>query len=123
MTPDNGSDSRVRTAKMAVCPRDGAPLISTMAFSGAEFYCLECGAHLGWMSPRGVESTPEVEARYESLLAEWDEHAGRKLLIRGWYGDCDRCSSHREYHTEHATDEERAAHAAAMTWLKERADR
>lgn len=66
-----------REAPFACCPRcpDLTPLISTCVFRGAEFYCLECGARVGFLSPKPGEPTPELRARYEALQAEWDEHA------------------------------------------------
>jgi hypothetical protein len=107
---------------MAICPRDGAPLISTLAFRKAEFYCLDCGGHFGFLSPDAAEDTPELRARYEALKSEWDEHAGSKLLADGgWYEDCERCEPGGEPHTAHAAAEELAAHEAALTWLRERA--
>ena len=111
-------------APVACCPRceEPTPLIATMAFSGAEFYCLECGGRFGFLSPRGVEPTPELVARSEALTAEWDEHAGRKLLTSGaWHRDCEACAPRREPHTDHATDAEKDAHDEAMVWLAERA--
>jgi hypothetical protein len=111
-------------AQLAVCPGCGAPLIPTMTFPGAEFYCLECGRKLGMFSPDGVDETPERMARYEALKAEWDEHAEGKLLIpRSWKDGCPNCQlgNVQRFHVDHATDAERAAHEAAMEWLRERA--
>ena|SRR5438105_3982592 len=107
---------------MAVCPRDGAPLIPTMVFRGAEFYCLDCGARLGYLSPTPAEATPELEARYDALKAEWDEHAGQKLLTDGaWLDACEKCRPGGEPHSAHATSDERAAHDNAIRWLRDRA--
>lgn len=92
--------------KMALCPRCEAPLISTMAFRRYEFCCLECGHLCGFLDPHGAEPTPELEARYQALQAEWDEHVGGRLLVDGRQG--------------HATDEQRDADRAAREWLKER---
>lgn len=109
---------------MATCTRCAAPLISTMAFCKYEFYCLECGTHLGFLSPIGQPGTPELTARYEALKAEWDEHAGAKLLTDdGWHADCTLCERRGEPHSAHATAEERAAHQAAVAWLAERLQR
>lgn len=73
-----------KPAPFACCPRcpDLTPLISTCVFRGAEFYCLECGAHVGFLSPKPGEPTPELRARHEQLQAEWDEHAG-DLIVDG----------------------------------------
>lgn len=112
---------------MACCPRChradevDVPLICTLAFSGAEFYCLECGGRFGWLDPIGRKPTEEITAHQERLQAEWDEHAGKKLLTRGaWHQDCEKCKPGGETHLEHATDEEKAAHEEAMAWLAER---
>lgn len=109
---------------IALCPRAscGAPLIGTMVFPRAEFYCLECGGHFGFLDPRKGEPTPELTARMEALEAEWLEHAGRKLcVLPGWFDWCEKCKAHRESHAEHATDEERKGHEEALAWLRERA--
>jgi hypothetical protein len=112
-----------RRTRLATCPVDGTPLIMTMAFRGAEFYCLECGGRFGWLQPHGVEPTPELEERYEKLKAEWDEHAGGKLLAAGaWREDCAQCNSEHP-HAEHATEAELTAHRGALAWLDARSTR
>lgn len=109
---------------MGMCPRCDTPVISTMAWRSYEFYCLECGAHLGFLSPRAAESTPELIARYDALKAEWDEHAGGKLITQGgWLQECSVCAPRGETHEAHATAEEIAAHEEALAWLRERAAR
>jgi hypothetical protein len=95
-----------RPKPIACCPRcvEPTPLIGTIAFYRAEFYCLDCGGHFGFLSPRTGEPTPELEARLASYEAEWDEHAGAKLSPEG-----------------HEPDDEGklAAHHAALAWLGE----
>jgi hypothetical protein len=93
---------------MATCPRDDTPLIGTGAFRGAEFFCLTCGGKFGFLAPKPAEATPELNARYEALQAEWDEHVGGKLIVGSREG---------------ATDEELAADVAAREWLAERVGR
>lgn len=106
----------------ALCPRCGEPLVSTLDFPGAEFYCLECRQRYGFLSPRPGQPTPELEARYRALQAEWDEHvAGRLLLHGGWLHDCEQCKPHAEPHHAHATEEEWDEHHKALMWLNERA--
>jgi hypothetical protein len=98
-------------------------MISTMVFPKAELYCLLCGGKAGMFDAFTVGNTPELWARYEELRAEWDEHAAGKLLGRFWRRDCTRCenrNSRNEYHEDHATDEEREAHTAAVAWLEQR---
>jgi hypothetical protein len=112
-----------RERPMATCPHDGAPLIATCAFRKAEFYCLECGARLGFLSPAPAQATPELNERYEALQAEWDQHAGAALLGDGaWHRDCPKCEvGVGEPHRAHASAEELAAHEAAIAWLEQRA--
>lgn len=56
----------------AGCPKDDEPLIPTFERSGAEFYCLECGTYYGFLSPKPLEDTPELDARYKELKARFD---------------------------------------------------
>lgn len=108
-------------APMAVCPNDDTPLIQTLAFSGAEFYCLTCGAHIGYTDPKAAKPTPELDARYDALEAEWNEHvAGKLRVVKGWFDDCEKCKAREETHDAHATTEEIVAHQAALDWLEQR---
>lgn len=98
-----------RAAPMACCPRcsEPTPLISTIMFYKAEFYCLECGGRFGFLSPRPVEATPELDGRHKALQAEWDEHT-KGLIVEG----------------RSAADEAaQRAHDEAVAWLGERAAR
>lgn len=109
-----------KIAMCRTCP--DTPLISTFHWPGAEFYCLDCGAHLGWLEPCGAAETPELLARLRALEAEWKENAGPKLLTQGaWLRGCPRCDAERDYnHAGHATVEEHAAHEAAVAWIAKR---
>jgi hypothetical protein len=111
---------------MAVCPVDREPLIATLAFPKKEFICICCGRLYEFMfqnGPAAADPTPELDARYAELKAEWDEHVGGKLIPpRSWRLDtCDKCHSGGEYHREHATEQELAEHEEALAWLRERA--
>lgn len=106
---------------VACCPRDGAPLISTMLFPEAEFYCLDCGGRFDFLQPRGKPETPELLEDMRARETEWNEHVQPRLrVVRAWLADCDQCKPGGEYHEAHATGEERAAHERALTWLRER---
>jgi hypothetical protein len=97
-----------------------------MVFSGAEFYCLECGRTCGWLSPYKLFGQEAVE-RQAALQAEWDEHAGGRILPSGtfWRNDCEQCGDvlgrPEAGHWEHVTDAEREADRVAREWLQERA--
>lgn len=61
----------------AMCPRcPDAVLVSTLLFSGAEFYCLECGATVGFLSPRAEASSAELDARAAAAGEEF-----RRLVL------------------------------------------
>lgn len=109
------------TAPIALCPGCSEPLIATFAFSGYEFLCICCGRRVTFFGPRRGDGTdPILQARLAKLQEEWDEHAGRRLLPRGWFKltDCEQCRD--EDHWQHVTDEERTADAEARAWLQER---
>lgn len=106
---------------IAMCPSCNVPLVSTMAWPRAEFYCLDCGRHLGFMSPVGAEETPELLEDMESRRVEFEENAGSKLVGDFWLEDCDECDPGRSsYHSAHATAEDWEEHEQAIEWLEER---
>lgn len=106
----------------AGCPSCKAPLIGTMAFRGAEFICLECGRTCGWLDPFALDADA-VEERMAALQAEWDEHAGGKLLY-GWRKGCAECAGMPPGgHRAHASEEEIQADAAAREWIRDRTGR
>ena len=109
-------------APYATCRPCGAPLIPTFAFSGFEFYCLECGLLYDWFfGPKAAEPTPELAARYAALKAEWDEIAPSLIGGGAMLHDCITCRAKREPHLEHASADEIAAHQDALEKLRERA--
>lgn len=106
-----------------MCPTCDVPLVATLAFRKFEFYCLDCGRHLGFLDPDGREETPELVADMDARKAEWDEHAGLKLLTaNAWRGSCERCTigDYTATHASHATSEEVLADAAAREWISGR---
>lgn len=97
-----------------------------MTFNGAEYYCLECGGNWGMMEVSLEPLTPELSARRETLRHEWDTHVGMKVITpRSWRLDCTECAdlSPTNTHAAHATDDEIAAHEAAIAWLDQRCTR
>ncbi len=60
-----------RVPQTAVCPKDGEPLVMSLERAGYEFVCIICGNWLGFLSPNGATPTPELDARYEELLAQY----------------------------------------------------
>lgn len=106
------------TDRIAVCSC-GSPLIFTFAFSGREYYCLDCGRQEDIFADR-VPTTARLRKRLSKLQEEWAK-IGPRLLSGGvMLKDCLTCSMTGEPHIRHATDEERAAHTAAMERLARR---
>jgi uncharacterized Zn finger protein (UPF0148 family) len=64
----------------ACCPRDGEPLVSTLEFYKAEFYCVVCGTKYGFLAPVGKAPTSELEARHAELRVQYEtERAARQV--------------------------------------------
>jgi ribosomal protein S27AE len=94
--------------KVALCPRCGDVLVSTMAWRRKEFVCLSCGSLWEWLQPRAGDETPDHLARIEETKAEW------KILSEGLLS---------EPHLRHASAEEIAAHETAVARIGERLGR
>lgn len=108
------------TAPTAMCPRCAVPVVCTFAFRRAEFYCLDCGRCLGWLDPDSAATTPALLADSEARAREFEENAGRHLIVSGSRLDsCEKCKA-GEDHPLHVTEAEKVADATARTWLVER---
>lgn len=109
-------------ARVATCPGCGDVLVMTMAWRGAEFVCLSCGNIWTWIQPRGADETPERITRIEATKAEWRELSAGLLsggaMLRACADAGGACRS--EPHLAHASDEELAAHEAAVARIGER---
>ena len=107
-----------RTAMRRACC--GAPLIPTMKFSGAEYYCRTCRNIYGMMvCPEEVEMTTEMQALFDADV-KWFRGASKDCIPRGArYGDCDQCQHNcDEPHSDHAAtdalEKSRRAYAALL---------
>ena len=69
MRVTRGQPSRV--AMCPICPDE--VLVSTLRWPGAEFYCLACEGHYGFVDPRPEAETPELLARIETARATFQE--------------------------------------------------
>lgn len=108
--------------KIAVCPRDGAPLISTFVFDGAEYYCVECGYAFGMFEQERVEWTQELQDKHDALLAEVAPLLAQVVVRGSRLDNCTRCNTAGlGDHSEHATDAQRAASNTALETLVARA--
>lgn len=119
--------SKVEEATIPLCPEHRAPLMLTMLFSGAEYYCLEGGCKFGMFGPQLHEpNTPELEEQHASFTAEWREVAPKLLTGGVMKTDCrdkgGMCGQ-GEPHLYHCTQEERDQHHWALGYLSGRARR
>lgn len=77
------------TKPMACCPHDGEPLICTLEFNGAEFYCVTCERTYGFLSPTPKPWTAELQARHDELEVVYQAACDERDFER--YGErCDR---------------------------------
>ena len=107
-------------SKVAVCAC-GSLLIWTMYFREQEWLCLKCG-QVHQAPPRAQDSTPEAEAKWRALEAEFMVNCGRHLIVQGMFRDgCDLCDP--EVHLVHATKEEWRAVNDALYWLSTKTGR
>lgn len=104
-------------SRVAIC-YCGEPLISTFMFSGAEYFCVRCGASLGMFDTESKEMTPELRKRAEANEKKW--HSISKGLLTGgvMFRNCDTCSKENTPHLNHATQEELQAHKKALKKLE-----
>lgn len=101
----------------------GCPLVSTIVFSQAELYCLDCGrAWAGFLTTaKSVETTQRLADKYEKVEKEWREHAQGILTGHVMRSDCPVCTETKSDHLSHCTPAEKEIHEAALLWLAERA--
>lgn len=71
-----------RPTPMACCPKDGEPLVLTLEFKGAEFICMGCKQLYGFLAPIGKPNTPELQARYAELKAQYAAERKERELNR-----------------------------------------
>lgn len=117
--------SIIKQPKTAMCRLcENEPLVWTRHWRHKEFICLGCGHLYEWLEPKPAESTPEILALSEARDKEWEENAKGLLTPHSWHTDCEKCDrGSGEYHAQHATEEERAAHEKAVAWVLERTGR
>jgi hypothetical protein len=57
---------------IAVCKKDGEPVMATFRYPGAEFVCMVCGSLYGYFEVDSAVDTPELAARHDELKARFD---------------------------------------------------
>lgn len=108
--------------KIAMCRRCQEPLVSTMMFRKAEFYCVNCGATYGYLEPVPATETPELLSRMDANRTEFENLAKGHIGDGAYHmDDCETCRTKHEPHLYHATPEELAEDQAARARLRDRA--
>jgi hypothetical protein len=108
-------------SKVAVCAC-GSLLIWQQYFRENEWLCLQCGKVFR-TPPRAQDSTPEAEAKWRALEAEFMVNCGSKLIVVGMYRNgCELCDRD-QMHLLHAKPWEWTECNDALYWLSERTGR
>jgi hypothetical protein len=97
------------------CPNCKTPLISTLVFRGAEWYCWRCRATYGLLESVSVPCTPAIRARLQKKRLWFDKHAKHIWTAGAKKRGCKKCET--EMHASHLMDTEKAAHAKAIKAL------
>ena len=108
-------------SKVGVCTC-GSLLIFQLYMREQQYLCLNCGKTYP-SPPRAQDSTPEAEAKWRALEAEFMVNCGRKLIVVGMYRDgCEACDRD-EQHIVHAKPHEWKEVNDALYWLSEKTGR
>lgn len=103
--------------KIAICSC-GAPLIYTFMFSGAEYFCIECGSKYGMFDTESTEVTPALKKRSTANKAKWSAISADLLTGGVMFRSCTKCDK-GDSHLSHATPEEVKKHEKALKKLRE----
>jgi cytochrome c1 len=102
---------------IAVCNNCGRPLVSTMVFPGAEYFCTRCKSRFGMMDVDEVAATPELLKQLKADTTFFKRYAKDLWFGRVKKAGCVRCAE--GWHTEHLTEKEVAAMEKAKKVLME----
>lgn len=92
--------------QIAVCPGCGNPLIMTLHFARAEFFCMKCKATHGFLYEKYVNETPELKAKLKADTKEFNTFANDLYLGGEKIKGCVKCEHDNEPHLRHLTEEE-----------------
>ena len=103
-----------------VCPNCENPLIATLAFAGAEWFCWECRWKGGMFYSKDIVSTPELIKKLKSDTAKFDEIRDDLWLGGERVTGCKKCEVGNDRHVHHLTkrEKERSQKARAMVGIK-----
>lgn len=101
---------------IVVCLRCGTPLISTLKFSKAEWFCAACAEPFGLIEGKRVLLNYKLEVRYDEAVTWFDEQAVGAIAIGERRTDCPQCDTGDD-HLNHVDDETRKASEEAYKRL------
>lgn len=106
--------------KISVCPNCDNPLISTVAFAGAEWFCWECRWRGGIFYEKSVGRTTELVEKLKSDNMKFDEIRSDLWLGGERVSECKKCEDGKERHVHHLThkEKERCQRARGMVGSK-----
>lgn len=102
---------------VAMCPDCGVPLIGTVLFARAEFFCRTCRGTFGFLEPVGAPETPELLEVIERDRVWFRAMASGAIPRGGMLSACATCSETNRPHELHTTEEEWAASNKAFKRL------
>ncbi len=94
----------------------GTPMVPTMMFSGAEFYCISCGSTQGLFgSAPSTPETPELLEESKENQERFKKVAADCIPMGCMFPDCEKCK--HEQHLNHAGQEDLGKSDAAYNLL------
>jgi hypothetical protein len=94
------------TRERAICINCYTPLIYTLCFAGAEYYCLNCGETFGMFDVSARELTKGEIIKLKVMIKVWTT-LYRNMIPRSAYtkSNCGKCKIQRD-HNLHLNKEE-----------------
>jgi len=82
----------------------GTPMVQTLMFSGAEFYCVVCGETQGIFGTRSIEETTTLLHEMKKNERYFVKIAADCIPSGSRFPECEKCNS--ENHNMHASKED-----------------
>lgn len=103
---------------MIVCPDCSRPVLPTMVFNQAEYYCPSCKHAFGLLDVASVADSAELVEEKVALSEQYEPFLKQCIAYGMKRMDCDKCNQ-GEYHRDHATTYEVLASDRAYQILAE----
>jgi len=111
-------DKVMASVAIKVCLNCETPLVPTMVFSGAEWFCMKCRQEFPLFNCERVLRTEELNTKLNVLTEEFVSIAKDCIPRGSRRADCAKCTVRSEYHLEHATLEQLERSKEAYVKLK-----